>query len=221
LIELLKDTYPDFETQTEQTFQVAISAEGTLLPVPSSPRLKLKFSKREGPFLLQVAEDTFTINALRPYPGWERLRSEFELVWPVMREVIKPASANRIGMRYINRIIRQTASETPGFWLRESDYIPNVLLTSGPNFLVRLEIRRDSTNRVIVTISHDKTISSEPFGSLIFDIDRISETPLATEIEVISTGIEALHEDIWDIFSKAKNERLESLLKGAAHESAA
>jgi len=221
ILNLLKDTYPDFETQTEPTFQVSIGPEGALLPVAGPPRFKLKFARGDSPFILQLTEGNFTINTLTPYPGWARLRAEFERVWPLLAGIILPASVTRIGLRYINRIVRKGASEVPGYWLKASDHIPMALLTSNPKYLVRLELRPTHTDRTLVTISHDQTNPVEPFGSLMFDIDRISETPLAPEIGVLSTIIESLHEDIWKIFVDAKNERLESLLKGEARESAA
>jgi len=117
-------------------------------------------------------------------------------------------------MRYINRIQRQAAHETPGVWLKSGKYIPKALLDSGPNYLERLELRQDDLNRLLLTIAHDKTIQTEPFGSMILDIDRISERPISTDPDAVAGTVTKLHEEIWKVFKETKSERLEQLLRG-------
>jgi uncharacterized protein (TIGR04255 family) len=190
LIDRLRDSYQDFETITEAGYQIVISPDGGLMPMPLQPKLKLKFSRREQPFLLHFLQGQFVINVLRPYPGWGALRSELLRVWPIAREILRPAAVTRIGMRYINRIPLRTRTETPGTWLKHSQYVPRALLDSGPDFLARLELRKDGTNRLVTTIAHDKTAPAEPFGSLILDIDRISENRLDTDNDTIGQSVD-------------------------------
>ena len=221
LIDRLRDSYQDFETITEPGYQIAISPDGSLTPTPLQPRLKLKFSMRERPFLLHFTQDQFVINVLRPYPGWSALRSELLRVWPIAKEILRPVAVTRIGMRYINRIPLRTRTEAPGTWLKDSQYVPRALLKSGPGFLARLELQKDGSNRLITTVAHDRTAPVEPFGSLILDIDRISLDRVEIDNDTIGRSIDALHEDIWQVFEETKSDQLEKLLRGEKHESAA
>ena len=59
------------------------------------------------------------------------------------------------------------------------------------------------------------------FGSLISDIDRISESCLDTDDDTIDRSVVALHEDIWKVFEETKNDQLDALLRGEKHELAA
>lgn len=85
-------------------------------------------------------------------------------------------------------------------------------MDSGPNFLSRMEKRIDGSNRLIVTLAHDISNPAEPFGSIIFDIDRIVEKQMMAETHTIDEELELLHEDIWNVFESSKNEKLEGLL---------
>jgi uncharacterized protein (TIGR04255 family) len=121
-----------------------------------------------------------------------------------------PTSITRVGMRYINRIARQRANEVPGRWIVPNEVIPEAILSSGPGFISRMEKRLNEHNRLLVTLAHDASLDSEPFGSLIFDIDRVREE----EIRPGSLGsvVQQLHEDIWVVFESAKSPHYDRLL---------
>ena len=104
----VQDTFPEIEPITQQGVQLVIGPDSSPQPHASAPSDELSAeATRERPLLLQVSEQMFTINALRPYPGWEDLKAELQQVWPLVLEIIKPEAITRIGMRYINRIHRQ------------------------------------------------------------------------------------------------------------------
>ena len=209
----LGEAYADFETISEQAYQIVIGADGPM-PQPSAPKLKLKFKNAKVPIILQATDRSFSVNALRPYQGWADLRDEIFRIWPIFIEVIKPSTISRIGMRYINRIGRQNRSETPGYWFRENEYMPKILLDSGPNFLSRLEHRSSTSSRLIVTVAHDESVKTEYFGSILFDIDCIQESDVAIDASAVRGVVEQLHEDIWQVFESAKGENLNNLLAG-------
>lgn len=213
LLNKLGANYSDFETISEQGVQIVIGKDG---PVPQLlvPKLKLKFKHASLPIIVQASQNSFSINALHPYQGWIALRDEIFRVWPDLINVIRPAKISRVGMRYINRISRRQRDEMPGYWFKESKHIPSIFLSSGPNFLSRLEHRLSPVSRLIVTIAHDESSPTEHFGSILFDIDRIEEGDLVTDEAGVRTLIERLHEDIWKVFESSKGENLERLLTG-------
>jgi uncharacterized protein (TIGR04255 family) len=99
LIDGLRDSYQEFETITEVAYQIVMSPDGGLMPTPLQPRLKLKFSQRDQPFLLHFLQGQFVINVLRPYPGWAALRSELLRVWPIAREILRDCDVSNLRSR--------------------------------------------------------------------------------------------------------------------------
>ena len=207
-------SYPEIEPVTQQGVQLVIGpdnlAQQQLLP----PRISFRLKHAERPLLLQLSEQTFTINVLRPYPGWDDVKAELSNVWPLVLEILKPDAVTRIGMRYINRIIRRGAAEKPGYWLRACDFIPPALLKSGPGFRLRLQARVDTEGRVVLTIAHDQSDTTEIHGAMIFDIDRITERRMKPVWNEMDVAVEMLHEEIWEIFEAAKGPKLDALLRG-------
>jgi uncharacterized protein (TIGR04255 family) len=212
----VQDSYPEIEPVTQQGVQLVIGPDNVPQQQLLPPRITFRLKHAEQPLLLQLSEQIFTINALRPYPGWAYVKAELGKVWPLVLEILKPDVVARIGMRYINRIIRRSAGEEPGFWLRACDFIPQALLKSGPGFQLRLQTRVNANGRVVLTIAHDDSDKKEMHGAMIFDIDRIIEgqaSPIWNEIDV---AVETLHEEIWQIFEVAKGPNLDALLRRQA-----
>ncbi len=210
----VQELYPEIEPVTQQGVQLVIGPDNLPQQQPLPPRISFRLKHAERPLLLQLSEQTFTINALRPYPGWEHVKAELGTVWPVVLEILKPEAVTRIGMRYINRIIRRTASEKPGYWLRACDFIPAALLKSRPGFQLRLQTRVEADGKIVLTIAHDQSDAKEIHGAMIFDIDRITERRMAPIWSEMDVAIETLHEEIWEIFEAAKGPKLEALLEG-------
>ncbi|MEX0696451.1 MAG: TIGR04255 family protein [Dongiaceae bacterium] len=214
LFKAVQETYPEIEPITEQGVQLVFGPDSMPTQQLLPPRIRFKLRHRERPILLQISEQTFTINALKPYPGWEQVKGELAAVWPRILEIVKPEALTRIGMRYINRVLRRTADEPPSFWLQACDFIPTAVLRSGPGFLLRLESGSDTANRAMITLAHDRSDQKELHGALILDIDRITERQINPGWNDLDAAIETLHNEIWEIFRSARGPNLDALLAG-------
>ena len=210
----VQDSYPEIEPITQQGVQLVIGPDTPPQQQLLPPRITFRLKHAEQPLLLQLSEQTFTINALRPYPGWEHVKAELRNVWPLVLNILKPEAVTRLGMRYINRIARRADREKPGYWLKACDFIPPALLESGPGFQLRLQTRVDADGRVVLTIAHDQNDQKEMHGAMIFDIDRIVERPTKPAWTEVDIAVETLHEEIWKIFQAAKGPNLDALLRG-------
>jgi uncharacterized protein (TIGR04255 family) len=142
------------------------------------------------------------------------MREDVLAAWVHVETVLQPEAINRIGLRYINLINKETAQDSPGTWFIANDYIPSGFLHSRPGFLLREEIHLDSENILIITFGDPRPEATQGNGAIIFDIDRITERELSTSQEVLMQEIERLHTDVWNVFSSAKGEKLEALLSG-------
>ena len=202
--------YPELEPITEHGVLLTIGADGVPIQQLAPPRLRFKLTHGSRPFLMQISEQTFTMNALAPYPGWQAFSLELASRWPAVLDVIKPAKITRLGLRYINRIVRLTATEKPEYWFRPSDYIATAALQSECRFLSRMETQLTGSNRLLVTLAHDQNLDNRAkHGAALLDIDVITENESATDWQTLELALGHLHDRAWDAFDKIRGPNLE------------
>ncbi len=65
----------------------------------------LQFQSEDGRRAVQFNRDAFVFNQLPPYEGWEALLSEAMRLWQIHAGLARPSEAQRLGLRFINRIV--------------------------------------------------------------------------------------------------------------------
>lgn len=211
LFKHIQNEYPEMEPILEMGLQFEFGSLGAGTKfVPQRQKVRFKHGTR--PLILQLAEDSLSVSTLSPYQGWEIMRHDVLAAWQRVEDVLQPELINRIGLRYINRINKETEQDHLSRWFIANDYIPAGFLRSGPGFLLREEIHLDAENRLIITLGDLQAGVDEQYGAIIFDIDRIVEREAPTGQEVLIQEMDRLHTDVWNVFSSAKGEKLEALL---------
>ncbi len=103
-----------------------------------------QFKNENSPYIFQAALGGFTCNHLAPYSSWEQFRSEAKNLWEIYKDVCKPTSVTRVGLRYINRIeIPQLAIDFKDY-LRVSPEIASDLPQGLSSFYMQLQIPQES-----------------------------------------------------------------------------
>lgn len=207
----IQDEYPEMEPVSEVGMQVEFgpsSLSQKFLPQPQ----KMRFKHKDRPLLIQLAENSLSVNTLQPYGGWALMRSDILSVWSRAEEILKPEAADRIGLRYINRFDKETDRDRPGDWLKASDYISEGILRSESGFLLRMQVHLNNENVLIVTLGDTTPTLDERYGAIVFDIDRILEKEIVLGREGFKQELDQLHAEVWNVFSSAKGERLERFL---------
>lgn len=182
--------------------------------VPQRQRMRFKHAER--PLILQLDDTSLIVNVLAPYPGWDRVVRDIMDAWRHAAQVLSPSAVTQVGLRYINRIDLSSSRDRPRDWIKPNDYVATSVLNSGPGFLSRAEANTTEHNSTTVTLGYQPAEDPENHGSIIFDIDRITQRVLSVSTEELEREVNQLHEDVWSVFSSAKSERLEALLQGAA-----
>jgi len=214
----IQSEYPEMEPLQDVGLQFEMGPQGlgqSLLP----PRQRVRFKHADRQLLLQLAEDTLTVNVLPPYPGWPKMVQEVMEAWQKAVEVLAPSAITQIGLRYINRIEALSTKDRVSDWIKANEYIAPGVLRSDPGFLSRAEVHLDTQNTLIVTLGDQPSGPTAGHNAIIFDIDRVSQRELSPQNDSLSHEIDHLHEDVWQVFSSAKSDRLELLLKGGPWES--
>ena len=55
--------------------------------------------------IAQFNRDGFVFSRLHPYESWEQLIGEGMRLWGIHREIARPSEVQRLGLRFINRIL--------------------------------------------------------------------------------------------------------------------
>jgi uncharacterized protein (TIGR04255 family) len=211
LFKVIQDEYPAMEPVSEIGLQLEHGPQGMVQRI-LPPRQRTQFRHASRPLLIQLGEGVFTVNVLAPYPGWSVMQQDVLQAWARARAVLKPASIERVGLRYINRLPCDTGNDAIGNWLKPGPYVPAGLLQSGPGFLLRMHASLDGANRLVVTIADGGNEDEGP--GVVFDIDRIVEHGMPPDEETIQREMLRLHQDVWDVFDQAKHTKLERHLEG-------
>ncbi|MFH1943049.1 MAG: TIGR04255 family protein [bacterium] len=209
----VQSDFPSFEPTAQVGFRFKVEQEKIDQEVIPS-RQRMRYIDKSGKLLFHLSQDMFTINVLPKYQGWENMNMAILNIMGKLTSVIEMECFNRIGLRYINRIERINKDEIPTEWLSQSDYIPKSVLNSLTGFFHRLEVRKDSTNRFIVTLAETKNPSREHFNDIIFDIDCIIEKNIKAQKDSVLKEINSLHDLAWDIFSSSITDKLKRRLRG-------
>jgi uncharacterized protein (TIGR04255 family) len=200
--------FPLFEPITEQGIIIPLGLEGVRV-VSGMPttRQRLRYKHKTGQYLLQLSESVFTVNVFKIYPGWAKVKDIITKNWKEFTEVAPAMQVNRIGLRYINSVPRETPSQKANDWFAESQFVAPQVLSSEPGFLSRVETRFSSSERVIVTFGESES------SDFIFDIDCISQREEPVELRDVDSILEKLHDIEWEIFSEVITPKLESYMK--------
>lgn len=208
-LKLIGDNYPNMEPQIESGFEIRPSPQG-LMQRALPPRQKILYRNKTNTALVQLKEGMVAFNVLPPYQSWDSMLENILDAWNKTLQLIAINDVVKTGLRFINRIERESDSQKASEWLKAGEYISSATLKSEGDFLSRAECRPDKDSLLTVTVGIDRAVGK--FGSIIFDIDRITETILAPKVDTLKAHIDTLHEQVWSVFDAAKTEKLEALL---------
>ncbi|HXH84143.1 MAG TPA: TIGR04255 family protein [Candidatus Tectomicrobia bacterium] len=161
--------------------------------------------------IVQVRQDGYTFNWLKPHETWEAFRDEARTHWERYREAFRPGAVTRLGLRYINRLeLPLPSQDFREFVTTAPDIAPG--LPQGLNtFFMRLEIPHGERHLLaIITETMQAPLDEGRRLPFIFDIDIVREGALEPGAPVVWEAFEAMREYKNEIFfasmtSKAKD----------------
>ncbi len=166
IYERVKAEFPEKRQQIGVRFQLRPTERGVEPRIePEPPRVQ--FWRKDGRALIQVAPNLLVVNHLRPYPTWARFKEMIMANLSIYAEVARPASINRIVLRYLNLFeFEQEAVELKDYFHFYPN-IPSALPEIQDSFVDRVEfplLEEEHNDRLIVTLAtvtprKEKTIS--------------------------------------------------------------
>lgn len=109
VMQRLKPELPDYPTVASQSqFRQKIKRGPGQPPEATTHDLGwkgLRFQSADNRHIAQFNRDGFVFSRLPPYENWEQLYSEAMRLWLLYVDLSRPREAQRIGLRFIDRII--------------------------------------------------------------------------------------------------------------------
>jgi uncharacterized protein (TIGR04255 family) len=104
----LKPKLPDYPTahaQKEYRAEVAFGPEGATQRGVDLSLKGIRFQSTDKRQVAQFNRDGFVFSRLAPYENWNRLCGEALRLWALQSQLAKPAGVQRLGLRFVNRIV--------------------------------------------------------------------------------------------------------------------
>lgn len=112
--------YPAFQIHNQHNFQLKANTGGQPeAGQPTSWWQGLAFHSSDKLRVVQCQRDGFSFSRLQPYDSWESFAGEALTLWEKYSAITKPIEIQRVGMRFINRIV------TRPDWKNLQDYLVN------------------------------------------------------------------------------------------------
>ena len=134
------------------------------------------YGQGNGQQIIQFNRDGYIFNRLKPYVDWESTRFASAEGWGTYKELVKPVSISRIGLRYINKIPFNLSREDPGAFVNLHYLIPEGIGGVRLEGFVYQTVIQCPERRLSAryTLAREKTVDPNEF-SLIIDLDVFSD----------------------------------------------
>lgn len=163
---------------------------------------KILFPDAEERRLVGIGPNILSVHVLRPYPGWEDFRSRIDEACRAYRSIGNPKAVQRIGLRYINRVVvKGTSIELDDYFTVSPEPPPNLPLTMAV-FLNRVEsVFDDEPIRLTTTFA---SVDAPPeHSAFLLDLDVTREwSPEALPLEELMGQLEELRRRERDAFEE-------------------
>jgi len=204
-----QEAFPNLEVHTDL---LTSAAGGVVAPGPPLFRTRFSARRESRPVVVQFAPGVFAVSTLAPYLGWVTFRKDIEEGWQAVQSEWSLLRVNRIVVRYINRVPLPSGSAAEG-WLQKGDYVARALVEGGGQFHSRVQTGTGTPELTTVSAWHQA--GTDPAeAALVVDMERSLEGEFAADLEALLGQIDALHDDVWRVFTGLKGPRWDDVLEG-------
>ncbi len=207
--------FPEIQPIGNVGFQLVVASQpGFAEPLRSQNAVAFRFATSNGKRFVQLSRSNFIYQTNDPYLGWKDFRAKLRQYWLAYAKVARPTTIVKIGLRYVNRVVKSKTKSNVSDWFKATADLPAALIASRQHFLGRIESSPSQSHLRLVTLSSEPPGPDWPHGTIILDIDRINADPHGATEPKILENLELLHEDIWTSFDSAATDTLKNYLAG-------
>jgi len=209
----IRHEYPSKQPRVMWQGQVRVAQQAVQQAVKRGPE-GLMFKSADGQRVVQVRQDGFTFNWLKPYQTWEILRDEARRHWEQYRDKFRPEAVTRLGLRYINRLELPLPVSDFRDFVKTAPDIADGMLQGVSSLFMRLEIPDHKRGLMaIVTETIEPPIDEGKRLPFIFDIDVVRPTTFEPSSLAIWETFEQMRELKNEIFFASVTERAKEMFR--------
>ncbi len=117
--------YPNLEEIHTKSFEISFGNIEGQTKVNDLGFVGYKLRHKKEPYIAQFYKDTFVFSRLSPYNEWDSFSKEAMRLWDIFRKIMNPDEIQRIGVRYINKIVTtEPVLELSDYYVSGPDSIP-------------------------------------------------------------------------------------------------
>jgi uncharacterized protein (TIGR04255 family) len=184
--------------------------QGTVLGAPSGT---FRFKNNENTRLVTVSGNLLAVHTVRQYDRWEDFRPRIEAALKAYVEVWKPTQIERLGIRYINKIVVPTQPIILNEYLTCPPQIPSPIEGNLATFLTRNQVVLQNNSNLLIT---QGSLSANEGGvAFVLDVDAwmgpLPSPP--TNVEAILSLIDELKKSETNAFEGSITDKTRDLFK--------
>jgi uncharacterized protein (TIGR04255 family) len=173
--------------------------------------LMMRFSKSDNSELIQITQNLLTFNKLKPYAGYEDFKSNFSNVFDKYLGLSKPKYSERIGVRYIDRVVIDESD------FRLQDYFNFSFNFADEEFgfinAFSIDVQITPKHNIHRLLFSLKSIQSTEEGKLEFLLDMYDtfEAHKIVDKDFILNTLDEAHENVEHLFEGVITEKTREL----------
>lgn len=174
---------------------------------------KIQFQRSDKSALIQLSENTISINHFQPYPIWHKFKALILENFNIYCEVVKPTSLRRIGLRYINKVEFNIDSFKLPDYFKFYPIEPDDFKYDRDSFTCRSEYPdKNKINRLIIAVG---SIFSQAQNSIaiLLDLDYIMSKSDTVTLDDTENWLERAHSIIEKTFESCITDKYRDLIK--------
>jgi len=190
-----------------------LTLEPELSSSAHSKQLGFVCTRADGKQIFQSLLNSFKMNVLAPYPGWEPFRDEARRLWNLYRVALQPRKITRIAVRYVNRLDLPMPVPEMKEYLRASPDVPPDLPQGLDGFLMQLIIRLADI-KCTLQLQEARVAPPTPgVASIILDIDLFRTDDLPSDETAIWSVFEMLRARKNQVFEACVTDKYREMIR--------
>lgn len=213
--DLVKGDFPVKRQLEMQEAQVTLSTTGEAAAGLNRLAPRMQFVSSKGERMIQLSRDLLVVNQLRLYshPRFEEWEPVIYQALAHYRALAAPKSVNRLGVRYINRVVIPERSIHMEDYYQIYPQLPQFMGDSHGSFMIRVDItNQKGGHSVLVTFASAPPEKPGEIAHLLdlYDVARFGKM---VQFDEISEQVRMGHENVEAAFEGSITEKLRILFE--------
>jgi uncharacterized protein (TIGR04255 family) len=209
--EKISDRFPKKSQVEDVQFELRVSRDA---PEPKILQRveRSQFVRANGSGMVQISPALLVVNQLRPYTHFENWRPLALEMLGLYRQLVKPEGIERLGVRYINRVVIPKPVVRMEDYFRVYPHVPDDLGGAHGSFLLRFELpQSDPAHQMLVTFGSAPAEDPGGWAALLdlYDVLGLAEEPF----DVVEKRLEEAHANIALAFEASVTDRARELFE--------